>query len=242
MFLTLSGAWALSWIRILKPALVGLGSGSGLFFASANSVRGTLSAAIFGRGILFLATSKTNDLILTYRLWVIFNKSIRVMAVPYFIWVGYLVAGIGLIANYIMFRKISREWFLCFISLSIAMNVYFTGSVLTKVRQVRKFTSYGGTNITKAMTIVIESAAIYTIWFFVLVVGSAVPNAGLLAGIFSEGAAPVAGIVTMLVNVRVGLGWAWDGSMGQQQQQPNLSDTVEEDIGQAVSSRQSSTE
>lgn len=32
-----------------------------------------------------------------------------------------------------------------------------------------------------------------------------------IAGNFANGVAPVAGIVTMLVNVRVGLGWDWGG-------------------------------
>jgi len=66
--------------------------------------------------------------------------------------------------------------------------------------------------VTKALAVVIESAAIYTIWLILVVITSMIPHAGAISGILSEGVAPVAGIVTVLVNVRVGLGWAWDGS------------------------------
>lgn len=46
-----------------------------------------------------------------------------------------------------------------------------------------------------------------------LLVVTSVTHTEVAAGIFSDGVAPIAGIVTMLVNVRVGLGWAWGGSV-----------------------------
>ncbi|KAF9440894.1 hypothetical protein P691DRAFT_767084 [Macrolepiota fuliginosa MF-IS2] len=227
MFICLSGVWAFSWIRLLKPDLVDpAGSSFGLYAGLAVSEGQPLTPAIFGRGIFFVATSKASDLILTYRLWIIFNKSLRVMVFPYLIWTGYFVTCVSLTANYIMFEKISRVWMLFFIGLSICLNIYITGSVLFKVRRAQRFTSYGGSDVIKPMAIIIESAAIYTIWLFVFVITSVIPHASAVSEVLSEGIAPVAGIVTVLVNVRVGLGWAWDRSLGR----PESPDATGNDI------------
>ncbi|EKM78251.1 hypothetical protein AGABI1DRAFT_92596 [Agaricus bisporus var. burnettii JB137-S8] len=207
MFLCITGVWAFSWTRLLRPNLINEGSATSLYInTKLDQGSGSLNPGVVGRAVLFVAASKLSDAILTYRLWIITRKSMWMMSFP----ILRQVTCVALIIIYANNEIVSMQWVLVLICLSVCLNVYFTGSILYRVKKLGTLVRFGGGDILKAIVIIVESAAIYTIWLIVLIIAN-ITHADAMGGVLSNGVAHIAGIVSMLVNVRVGLNWAWDG-------------------------------
>ncbi|XP_006455084.1 hypothetical protein AGABI2DRAFT_180285 [Agaricus bisporus var. bisporus H97] len=193
MFLCITGVWAFSWTRLLRPNLISEGSATSLYInTKLDQGSGSLNPGVVGRAVLFVAASKLSDAILTYRLWIITRKSMWMMSFPILVWIVTCVALIIIYANN---EIVSMQWVLVLICLSVCLNVYFTGSILYRVRKLGTLVRSGGGDILKAIVVIVESAAIYTIWLIVLIIAN-ITHADAMGGVLSNGVAHIAGITT----------------------------------------------
>ncbi|KAJ3563461.1 hypothetical protein NP233_g8929 [Leucocoprinus birnbaumii] len=105
-------------------------------------------------------------------------------------------------------QKVFDSWMLADITFTICTNVYCTAFISWKIWSVTRQLESGGSrsSLQRVLSTVIESAAFYTTWMataFGLSIGRS-----QIENIFIDANPAVAGITFMLINVRVGLGWA----------------------------------
>ncbi|KAI0369168.1 hypothetical protein BV20DRAFT_415741 [Pilatotrama ljubarskyi] len=158
------------------------------------------------------------DLMMIARTWVIWNKSIRVVIFPILTTIGLTVCSITityLFSQYDsgedLYQSTLGHWVTAGYVLTISTNVYGTGMISYRILSTSKALKHGirasgGRSIMEALSIFIESAALYAVWglfFFVTY------QAKLSINVLANDCLPaVSGISLMLITLRISLGWA----------------------------------
>ncbi|TFK37421.1 hypothetical protein BDQ12DRAFT_750907, partial [Crucibulum laeve] len=150
-----------------------------------------------------------------YRLWIVWSYSKAIIVFPIFTLFGAAVCGIGITYQITQYKRgenvfISQagHWITSLCVSMLCTNIYtcITGRIM-KINQ--QSTRHGDESLTSVVAIIIESAAIYTTWtiFFFISYLSKSKLQFIAGDVWSM----ISGISFMLINVRVGLGWAQSG-------------------------------
>ncbi|KZT05781.1 uncharacterized protein LAESUDRAFT_655170 [Laetiporus sulphureus 93-53] len=204
-----AGHWLTVVIRLFD-AFVNFEGGANplLFYANFNQPTEVVQSAAL------ITVALINDTIIIYRLWVIWSYDNRVIVFPVCTLIGLTICGYGstyqLTRMHIgedIFVSAAGRWLTSNCVFTLCTNVYSTVMIAWRIWRVNKASkAHGGGNLTGPLAIVVESAALYTTWtIFFLVTYEAQTN---LQFVSNCGLPMVAGISFMLINVRVGLGWA----------------------------------
>ncbi|KZT01978.1 uncharacterized protein LAESUDRAFT_730689 [Laetiporus sulphureus 93-53] len=167
------------------------------------------------------------DAMIIYRLWIVwaYNKYIIIPSICTLL--GLTVCGIGVTYQLSQFHlgenifaTAAGRWITCNCVFSMITNIYATCMIAWKIWRVNRVAShYSGTNLMNAAAIMVESAFLYTAWnFFFFVAYQSRSNLQFTA---VETLPFIAGIAFMLINVRVGLGWAYTADHHSPEDQQN---------------------
>ncbi|TFK19654.1 hypothetical protein FA15DRAFT_674244 [Coprinopsis marcescibilis] len=159
---------------------------------------------------ILIVTLITGDCIMIYRLKTVFKYNRSTIVFPLCCLFGFIACGIGTVFQ---FSKLSSEHNVFLASIGIVFtfitNVFCSSFIAFKIHRVNSAaTNYNGQNLGSITGIIVESAALYTSWTIMLM-------AAFLAGsnlvyVFADTISVITGISFMLINVRIGLGWAID--------------------------------
>ncbi|KAI0363450.1 hypothetical protein BV20DRAFT_144330 [Pilatotrama ljubarskyi] len=188
-----------------------------------------------------VATVIVGDIILTYRIWTVWDRRWSMIVFPALCTIAYTALGISMVqlfASYgygeSIFMTAARRRVITTSALTLATNLYGTGSIAYRiwssnralkhghafgvglsvaVRRPAMMPRYGHLTCSQeALVIFIESAAFYTFWTLFFVVSF---SADSLLEQFAFHCIPAAtGISFMLIVVRVGLGFHWSQIAG----------------------------
>ncbi|KZT66456.1 hypothetical protein DAEQUDRAFT_695621 [Daedalea quercina L-15889] len=164
------------------------------------------------KNAFLIATLIVCDVMLIYRLWTVWNHSYLIIVVPTLTVAGLCISGPGTIyeqahlqpGNTVFVTALSR-WIT---SAYACTFVYVPASMTCRGLTIfvgRIFTARVG-SLKNILVTMVESAALYTtytIFFF-----ASYQSKSNLQYICIDTLCPIAGIAFMLINVRVGLGWA----------------------------------
>ncbi|TFK90161.1 hypothetical protein K466DRAFT_597204 [Polyporus arcularius HHB13444] len=156
------------------------------------------------------------DLMLIYRTWIIWNRRHWVVVLPLITTTALTAASIAITYLYSALTPQRAAALSHFITggcvLTLSTNIYCTGMIVYRlVAANRRMNGHivhgsGARSIIKAMSIFVESAALYAAWTIFFFVEF---QAGSGISAFANACMPfVAGISLSLITVRVALGWA----------------------------------
>jgi len=155
------------------------------------------------------------DLVLIYRLWIIWSRNPYIIVLPLLVISAVLGCGIGAVYELVIFRvgdsifeAILSNLITACCAMSAGNNIYCCTFIVAKLWHVHRMTRDlgAGVDLMSILVVFIESAGLYVFWtvFYLIVyaTGSVLePVIGILL-------LPVAGIAFTLINVRIGMGYA----------------------------------
>ncbi|KZT68183.1 hypothetical protein DAEQUDRAFT_343721 [Daedalea quercina L-15889] len=208
--LTVTAHWILTVVRLFD-AFVHFDKGQAalLYYADLALTTEVVKTAFV------VATLIISDILLVYRLWIVWGRNYFIVAIPTLTVVGLLIAGPGVVyqlsrldASSSVFVSNVQRWISADYSCTFVTNVYSTFGIAWKVWRARPpgGKSYGGGNIQRVIAMMIESAALYTSWAIFFFAAYQADNNIQYTAI--DTLCPIAGIAFTMINVRVGLGWA----------------------------------
>ncbi|KAJ7629220.1 hypothetical protein DFH06DRAFT_1480531 [Mycena polygramma] len=167
------------------------------------------------------------DALVTYRLWIIWGENWHVAAFPILCQLGLAGASVGMILE-IMHRFLGEPGEMlikeerpftasCFV-LSLLANIYSTGFISYRIWRATRMISTSQSRLRWFLSILVESAALQTIWLIFCSV--ALLFASHLAFVGADNFPVILGISNSLIHARVGLGWSQDRSGQKAQSSP----------------------
>ncbi|KZT69231.1 hypothetical protein DAEQUDRAFT_765556 [Daedalea quercina L-15889] len=206
---TVTGHWILTVCR--------------LFDAFLNFEQGAAPSSYYGdlaittevvQTALLEATIIACDIVIIYRLWIVWGFNYYTIAIPSCCVVGLCVTGPTIVYSFIQLKtgnptnaeSLSR-WIAAGYSCTFATNIYCSSGIAWRVWRARRTVPpYEGRNLTRVLVTIVESAAIYTtaatFYFGCYQASSDIQYTAI------DLQCAMAGIALMMINVRVGLGWA----------------------------------
>ncbi|KAJ7454191.1 hypothetical protein FB451DRAFT_1280438 [Mycena latifolia] len=154
------------------------------------------------------------DALIIHRLWLIWNREFRVVALPVLTWLGVLVCGIfvgyGISESSVgndKFLASAGEWLTANWVLSVFTNVYCTGVMAWRIwTSSREMGNIDGGLSVSMLVVLVESAAIWTAWAIFFAVAHQAGSS--VTSLATDLTGPIIGLVNMLIHLRVGLGWS----------------------------------
>ncbi|KZT65620.1 hypothetical protein DAEQUDRAFT_768681 [Daedalea quercina L-15889] len=214
VFSTCTTHWCLTMTRLFQAFVIYEGGAAPLlFYASLSEPTEVAKTAVV------IATLIGADIMIAYRMWIVWGKNWYVVIVPMLTVLGLCVSGIGIVVTLAglndgetVFVTSAAHWITADYATTFVTNIYSSAMIAFKVWKADRNTgkSYGGGNLKRVLATIIESAGIYTI--YVVVFFAAYESDSNLQFTFVDTLCQVAGISFMMINVRVGLGWADTGN------------------------------
>ncbi|KAJ6478293.1 hypothetical protein C8R45DRAFT_1006981 [Mycena sanguinolenta] len=209
LFLTITG----HWVIIVDRAFLGF-----IHFADTlGPLRfyGDLTqlTEVIGTGFVAVTTI-ISDILIIHRLWVVWGYNKTIVIIPIATSVGLIVSGIGITTQFTqyqpgqdVFLSVAGRWITSATVFTLCTTLYSTVFISWRLwHHGRIIQPYGGPSLKSILVIIVESAALWTIWsLFYLVSYRAQSN---LEFIVVDCSPAIAGISCMLIHVRVGMGWA----------------------------------
>ncbi|KAI0358043.1 hypothetical protein OH77DRAFT_1398086 [Trametes cingulata] len=213
----LLGTVTAHWIVLVRRLFIAFtvfegGTQPTLFFASLREPTEVVLTALNVVSVVIC------DLMVIARTWIIWNKATWVVVFPAVTTVGLTVCSITityLFSQYSsgedLYQSTLGHWVTAGYILTISTNIYGTGMISYRIFTTSKALKHGirasgGKSIMEALSIFIESAALYAVWglfFFVTY------QAKLSINVLANDCLPaVSGISLMLITLRISLGWA----------------------------------
>ncbi|KAF7325603.1 hypothetical protein MKEN_00409900 [Mycena kentingensis (nom. inval.)] len=160
---------------------------------------------------LNLLITWVGDMVLTYRLWVIWNRRWPVLVFPITILLCLIAVETLLISKlllpldkYLVFWHGNRQWYTVSWGLSLTMNVYCTGFTACRILSAcRASGAMAAKPFLSVLAVLVESAAILIAW--TLAFGIVYERRSPLLIVVANLVGIVVGLVNMLVYVRVEL-------------------------------------
>ena len=205
--LTITTHWVLSLVRAVD-AFERADKGQ-----SARAYYDDLTSTLFVVKTAFvILTLIVGDGVMLYRMRTVFKYNRSTVVFPLCCTFGFIACGIGTVFQ---FSKLStnRNVFLASIGIvfTFITNVYCSAFIAWKIYKVNAATtSLIGKGLGGITAIIVESALIYTAWT-IMFMGAYLSSSNLVY-IFADTIPVITGISFMLINVRIGLGWAMDVS------------------------------
>ncbi|KAI0732227.1 hypothetical protein C8Q72DRAFT_958702 [Fomitopsis betulina] len=209
---TITGHWVVTVYRLFE-AFVRFKNGAepALYYADLSVTTEAIKTSFC------IATFMICDVLLIYRLWIVWAYNNYIIILPCCSLLGLCVAGPGVVysltqvqtGNSVFIASVAR-WISADYSFIFATNIYCTCGIAWRVwRGRQKVTYHGGGNLNNVLVTVVESATLFALsstyitFFFVSYEASS--NIQYIA---IDTVSAIAGISLMMINVRVGLGWA----------------------------------
>ncbi|KAK7049110.1 hypothetical protein R3P38DRAFT_2504998 [Favolaschia claudopus] len=192
------------FLSVIRPFLgfIGHPAAPGAFFDDNSQITTTVQNIFASLAVLI------SDGIIIYRLWVVWGRNKYVIVLPCLTLLGLLIALILTVETTTHVDDISLDKGLTpGLVFTLTTNLYSTGFISWKIWHITKASSsVTGSNLRDLLTIIVESAAIYTVWaVFYIVTHQINSNVQFIALIPLPS---VAGIANALIQSRIGLGKA----------------------------------
>ncbi|KAI0362930.1 hypothetical protein BV20DRAFT_959328 [Pilatotrama ljubarskyi] len=213
LLMTVSAHWILSVRRLFEAFLY---NDNGL---QATTYYTTVEAPTQVAATAFVVASViVGDMVLTYRIWVVWDRRVSLIIFPALCTLGYVAMGISVVQlfaayahNESIFVNTAQRRIITTAALTLTTNIYGTVSIAYRIwtsnRALKHQHALPGMRLTEALVIFIESAALYTAWTFFFLASY---SANSILEAFAFHCIPAAtGISFMLIIVRVGLGFHW---------------------------------
>ncbi|KAJ7112661.1 hypothetical protein C8R44DRAFT_882421 [Mycena epipterygia] len=165
--------------------------------------------------ILVIVAGLIGDAVIIHRLWLIWNRDFRVVFVPVLSWLGALTCGIAVPYLFTQstptinrFLTPAGAWLTGSWALTTLMTIYCTTFIAWRVWKTSRATAeeVGGGLLMPICVILIESAAIWTTW--TLFFATTLLTGSTLQFIVRDLTPGIAGLVNLIIHLRVGLGWS----------------------------------
>ncbi|KAJ7106634.1 hypothetical protein C8R44DRAFT_885908 [Mycena epipterygia] len=189
-----------------------------LFLAFLGSARDPLQfylrLTLVVNNSLVIAAVLIGDAVIIHRLWIIWNRDLRVVFVPVLSWLGILTCGIEIayiftqstITNNSM-STADGAWITANWALNTLTNIYCTTFIAWRIwKTSRAEAEVRGGLLMPVLGILIESAAIWTTWE--IFYAATFWTGSMLQFIVSDLTPSIIGLVNLLIYLRVGLGWS----------------------------------
>ncbi|KAK0203235.1 hypothetical protein DFS33DRAFT_971451 [Desarmillaria ectypa] len=198
---------AVSWIE-LRTALV--------YGTSIQSRYGLISASLsleVARVVASALNILVADCTIIWRCWVVWGQNWKIVALPIIFVVGGIFCGIKLVIHQYTVSAgddVVTKWAVATIAMTLGTNVLCTTLIITRiVRVTRRQRSMFGTGLRTyrgAIEILVESAALYSIGYLLLMIFYPLSSNGYM---FAQALVyPIAGIAPTLIIARVASGQA----------------------------------
>ncbi|KAF9027348.1 hypothetical protein BDZ89DRAFT_987386 [Hymenopellis radicata] len=242
-FLAVTGQWISSVLRLFQAFRLYDDGNSPLEFYADRSQPSNIVKMTF-----ILVALLVCDVMLIYRLWVVWNFNRLVMSVPSLTIVGMTASAIGIIYNISrsvhgpvtdIFTSAAGQWIIGDIVFTFSTTMYCTAMITYRIWSINRLVEGSGGGLNSVMALIAESAALYAVWtlFFLITFLSQ----SSLEVFCLDTIGHVSTIATLLINVRVGLGWAQTafdptalttvtGLVAQEQHELSTATTVRMDI------------
>ncbi|KAJ6461689.1 hypothetical protein C8R45DRAFT_1027744 [Mycena sanguinolenta] len=163
----------------------------------------------------FLVTTLAiGDALIIHRLWIVWGRNNYVVLFPIALLTGVAASGAGITYQFTQYKpgqdvflSEAGRWITSDTVFTLCTNVYSTAFIAWRLwSQGRALKHYGGPNVKSVLIIIVESAALYTVWttFFL----ASYLSRSNLQFIVVDCWPAMTGISCMLIHARVGLGWA----------------------------------
>ncbi|KAF7371371.1 hypothetical protein MSAN_00773500 [Mycena sanguinolenta] len=164
-----------------------------------------------------VATLIIGDTLIIHRLWIVWGYNKYVILFPVGTLIGVTVSGVGITYQLTVFQpgesiflSEAGRWITGEAVFTLCTNVYSTAFIFWQLwnhgRHTETIQRYGGPSLKSVLVILIESAALYTMWTILYL--ACYRSESNLQYIVVDCWPAVTGISCMLIHVRVGLGWA----------------------------------
>jgi len=204
--------WVLTVYRLFEAFVNFRGGTAALFYYADISLASEVT-----KSALLVATVIVSDAMIIYRLYIIWGYNKAIVVLPILTWFGLIAVGVGVCWRFSLYKlgddvysgQIGR-WITADCFFTLATNVYCTACISYRVfrtrLRARRHPSLASPNLLSALAILVESAALHTVWNALFLV--AFQRASALQFTAIDVWSPVAGTAFMLINLRVALGWA----------------------------------
>ncbi|KAI1788208.1 hypothetical protein LXA43DRAFT_1026099 [Ganoderma leucocontextum] len=235
LLITVSGHWCTTVLRLFQSMDYEGGQHMGDYYLMVELTPQVVATAfvvasvVVGDIILVCAASNSlshaflthHVLVETYRAWIVWDRKFATVIFPTLCTCAYIGAGISVVQLFAVFKPeesifvlASKRRVITTAALTLSTNMYGTGCIAYRIwstnRTIKHKRASGsglGLDLSEALVIFVESAALYTAWTFFFLV-SYIVSSPLEA--FAFHCIPAAtGISFMLIIVRVGLGFSW---------------------------------
>ncbi|KAJ7689335.1 hypothetical protein B0H17DRAFT_640916 [Mycena rosella] len=169
--------------------------------------------------IFFAIALLIGDGLIIQRLWVIWGKKTQILIFPLFTWVGMGMSFVGIVYQFskwepalrgLPFLADLKPWLTMATVFSFATSIYSTALIASKIwrinKGIRALSAGTGKGMMPILAIIIESAALQTLWL--MVTFFSVLLTADLAFTVTDPFPTIVAICNMLIHCRVGLGWA----------------------------------
>ncbi|KAJ7264232.1 hypothetical protein C8J57DRAFT_1718686 [Mycena rebaudengoi] len=201
LFIAVTANWVLTVVRGFQGFIYFQdGLGAHIFFNDNSQLTETLQNAFVGLSIVL------GDLMIIYRLWVVWSFNKLVVVLPLLCIIGLTVAMIFVVVVTVHLSTIAEDIVITpLTSLTIATNVYCTLFLAWKIWKITKMCRpTGGISLWNFLAIIVESAALYTSWILYYTITH---QLNLTVQFIAIGPTPaIIGLANALIHVRVGLG------------------------------------
>ncbi|KAH9915758.1 uncharacterized protein B0H18DRAFT_89867 [Fomitopsis serialis] len=207
--LSCTAHWILTVYRLFDAFITFMGGGEPIIAYADLSRKSEVAKTAF-----LIITVLISDAMIIHRLYIVWSYNKAIIVFPILTWGALVACGIGIcwqFAHYTLgenvFETAAGRWITSDCVFSFVTNVYCSLLIAWRVwRTTVSAPAYGGPNIMGALAIIIESAAIQSVWnLFFFITYQAKSN---LQFTTIDMWVPICGISLTLINLRVSLGWA----------------------------------
>ncbi|KAJ7131290.1 hypothetical protein C8R44DRAFT_594483, partial [Mycena epipterygia] len=208
IFATCTAHWVITVKRFFL-AFLGSGGDPFQFYADQSQPPTVINNTLVIVAVLI------GDAVIIHRLWLVWNRNLRVVFIPVLSWLGALTGGIA-VAYFFTQSTPTNNKFLTAAGASLTANWALT--ILCVPRSLNAFIAWrtwrtsratvevGDSLLMSVCVILIESAAIWTTWALLFATTFLTRTALVL--IVEDLTPAIIGLVNLLIHLRVGLGWS----------------------------------
>ncbi|KAF5381651.1 hypothetical protein D9615_005471 [Tricholomella constricta] len=166
---------------------------------------------LFGSTI-YIAQTIVGDSVVVLRCYLVFGRKFSIVAFPIVLLFGSTLTGGGILYSFAkvipeanVFVLQLSQWFLAFLSMTLATNIICTSLVAYRIWAInRKAISFSEDSLRPIMLLVIESGAIYSATLITLLILYEAKS--WFQYVLIDAVSPIVGLVFSMIIVRIGLG------------------------------------
>jgi len=164
---------------------------------------------------LWAVTGALADLMLIYRLWLVWDRSYYVVILPLILCLGSLVTVFAVVYEVshaeltTTYATAITNWAYSFLSLGLAQNAIVTGLIVGKIWKINmgvRGQTATVSSLWPVIAVLMESGALYSSCVMITLITYVTQNNG--SAVMTDIIVPIIGITFMLIIVRVGLGFS----------------------------------